>query len=258
MFWHGPALSRIERLCMTSFLEQGHAVHLHAYQAPGGVPQGVTLRDAGAVLSPELFFVHKKTASPAAFADWFRYRVLLQEGGIWSDTDVVCLKPLAFRSEEIYGWQDANVINNAILGLPPNHPLAKWMSDCCEHPNRILPYDDGPTRRRKWRRRLFEGNRRGNVKWGEYGPQGFTAAARYLGYAGRGLPAEQFYPIPYQDWQRVFYEPATNIAAALQSSSAIHLWNEMTRREPGFDKNASFSADSLFEQLCSRYLTNDS
>jgi hypothetical protein len=258
MFWHGPALSRIERLCMMSFLEQGHAVHLHTYEAPAGVPRDVTVCDAGAVLPREAFFVHKKTGSPAAFADWFRYRVLLERGGIWSDTDVVCLKPLIFVNEEIYARQDANVINNAILGLPANHPLATWMSECCESPNRILPYDDGPTRRRKWRRRLLEGNRRGNVKWGEYGPKGFTEAARYLGYADQALPPEHFYPIPYKEWRRVFYEPATTIEAALHSSSAIHLWNEMTRREPRFDKNASFPADSLFERLCSRYLTNDS
>ena len=257
MFWHGPALSRIERLCMVSFLKCGHELHLHTYQMPSGVPEGVTLCDGRAVLPRESFFVHKKTGSPAAFADWFRYRVLLQQGGIWSDTDVVCLKPLTYASPEIYARQDATVINNAVLGLPAGHALAQWMSECCEQPNRILPYDDGPTRRRKWRRRLLEGNRRGNVKWGEYGPKGFTEAAHHLGYAGHALPPEHFYPISYREWRRVFYDPAPTIEQSLRTSSAIHLWNEMTRREAGFDKNGRFAADSLFEQLCSRYLTSD-
>jgi hypothetical protein len=32
----------------------------------------------------------------------------------------------------------------------------------------------------------------------------------------------------------------------------------MTRRAHGFDVNARFPADSLFEQLCARYLKTDS
>ena len=34
MFWHGPPLSRIERLCMSSFVAHGHAVRLHVYEEP--------------------------------------------------------------------------------------------------------------------------------------------------------------------------------------------------------------------------------
>jgi hypothetical protein len=242
---------------MASFAAQGHEVHLHVYEAPHGIPQEVTIKDANEILPRQLFFLHRKTGSPAAFADWFRYRVLHARGGIWSDTDVVCLRPLSFSNDEIYAWQDATLINNAVLGLPAAHPLARWMSECCEHPNRVLPYDDGPTRRRKWRRRLFGGHR-GNVKWGEYGPEGFTKAARFLGYADRALPPQQFYPVPFRAWRRVFFEPAASIEPQLQSSSALHLWNEMTRREPSFDKNARFDPDSLFEHLCQRYLTSDS
>ena len=37
-------------------------------------------------------------------------------------------------------------------------------------------------------------------------------------------------------------------------SRALHLWNEMMRREPDFDKNKRFAPSSLFEQLCRRYL----
>jgi hypothetical protein len=44
----------------------------------------------------------------------------------------------------------------------------------------------------------------------------------------------------------------------VEASVALHLWNEMTRRQPGFDKNAPFPPDSLFERLCRRYLKNDS
>jgi hypothetical protein len=58
MFWHGPALSRLERLCMASFVANGHTVLLHAYEPPANVPNGVTICDAAKVLPRERLFAH--------------------------------------------------------------------------------------------------------------------------------------------------------------------------------------------------------
>ncbi|HTE41929.1 MAG TPA: glycosyltransferase, partial [Steroidobacteraceae bacterium] len=127
MFWHGAALTRVERLAMASFAAHGHPVHLHAYQPLQRVPEGVRLVDASTILPEQDVFRHAKTGSLAMFADWFRYRVLLAKGGIWSDTDVVCLRPLVYGQTEIYAWEDEHKINNAILGLAAGHPLAAWM-----------------------------------------------------------------------------------------------------------------------------------
>jgi hypothetical protein len=258
MFWHGPALSRIERLCMTSFVANGHAVKLHVYDEPVGVPRGVTLADAGKVLPRDRLFAHAESGSFALFADWFRYRLLLEYGGLWVDTDVVCLRPFNYATAEIFGWQDATVINNAVLGLPRGHRLAQWMSDCCEHPNRIQPYDSRKMRRRKLMRRLFPGSARARMSWGETGPAGLTAAARHLACTDAALPFWHFYPIHYLNWHTVFDESLRDNAALASGSYGLHLWNEMARRRPGFDKNGRFPAVSLFEQLCVRYLTSDS
>jgi hypothetical protein len=192
----------------------------------------------------------------AQFADWFRYRVLYAHGGVWADTDVVCLQALAYEDPEIYAWEDERQINNAVLGLPAGSALALWMAQCCENPNRILPYDDGRSKRRKWRRRFLEGNRRANVKWGEFGPVGFTAAAQYFGLTQKALPAWHFYPIHYRQWQSVFAN-TEDCDLVFGQSRTVHLWNEMMRRESGFDKNARFAANSLFEQLCARYLKEE-
>jgi hypothetical protein len=253
MFWHGPALSRVEQLAMSSFLAHGHPVHLHVYREPGGVPRGVELIDAGATLPETELFVHERSGSIAAFADWFRYRLLNRQGGLWADTDIICLRPWQYATPEIFARQDEHTINNAVLGLSRGHALAAFLARCCEQPNRILPYDSFRTRRRKLVRRLFRGNRRGNIDWGEYGPAGLTAAATHLGYADRALPAWHFYPITYRNWRTIF-EPSTAATnAALERSCGLHVWNEMTRQAPGFDKNAHFAPDSLFEQLCMRH-----
>lgn len=252
MFWHGSALTRLERLCMTSFAANGHTLRLHVYDELVDVPAGVELADAELVLPRHLLFRDEKSGSLAAFADWFRYRLLLEYGGIWADTDVVCLRPFDYTDTEIYGWMDQTVINNAVLGLPRNHPLAAWMAECCERPNRFLPYDSLRVRRRKVQR-LLAGNRRGNIKWGEYGPDGLTQAARHFGVHVKALPFWHFYPIHYLNWRTVFDDSLRDNPDILGTSRALHLWNEMTRRAPGFDKNGRFASCSIFEQLCARY-----
>lgn len=254
MFWHGDEPSRLERMCMSSFVAHGHHVMLHVYDAPRGVPQGIELVDATLTLPRSSLFRQRETGSLAAFADWFRYKLLYEQGGIWVDTDVVCLKPFTYRHPEVFAWQDESHINNAVLGLPAGSELAQWMIECCERPNRVRPYDDRHTRKLKRRRRWLRGNRRDDTEWGESGPIGFTAVARHLDRAADALPPWHFYPIHFSDWKSIFDGNAAQHHALLVNSSAVHLWNEMIRREPGFDKHGRFRSDSLFEQWCDQYL----
>jgi hypothetical protein len=256
MFWHGRPLSRIERLSMSSFLANGHPVHLHAYDTIAGMPTGVTLHDAAKVLPASAIFRHEKSGSIAAFADWFRYRLLYEHGGIWADTDMICLKPLEYETDEVFGWMDSQTINNALLGLPKGHRLSHWMAQCCEHPNRWLPYDNSRTRRRKLKRRL-KLNRRGNIQWGEYGPDGITRAAHHFGMADRAQPFWHFYPLHYKQWRAAFDLSLAQNSAFTAQSKAVHLWNEMFRSDRTFNKDAAFPPPSLFEQLWSRYVKSD-
>lgn len=254
MFWHGPPISRLEQLCMSSFIANGHTLLLHVYDEPANVPRGVTLTDAGKILPRDRLFKHAESGSFALFADGFRYRLLLEHGGLWVDTDVVCLKPFVFASSEIFAWQDERVINNAVLGLPKGHRLAQWMNDVCEQPNRALPYDSVKMRRRKLMRQWLPGNARSRTSWGETGPNGLTAAAQHLHCTGAALPFWHFYPIHYLNWHTVFDSSLRDNPSLIAASHGLHLWNEMSRRSPGFDRNGRFPPDSLFEQLCSRYL----
>jgi hypothetical protein len=92
------------------------------------------------------------------------------------------------------------------------------------------------------------------VRWGEYGPTGLTAAARYLGYLERALPRAHFNPVRCEHWQTLF-ESRTAVSPPWSTQSrTVHLWNEMMQRTPGFDKNGRYPADSPFEELCRRYL----
>jgi hypothetical protein len=254
MFWHGAPLSRMERLSMASFIAQEHPLDLYVYEEPRSLPAGVRLRDAEQVLPRSLLFHSRHTRSLAPFADWFRYRLLLERGGLWADADVVCLKPLTFSDPLVFGWADAELVNNAVLGMPAGHPLAAWMNEICEHPNRVVPYDGLDVRLKKWRRQLLHRDARARLRWGELGPKGLTRAARHLGFLDRARPERDFYPVRCPAWRILFEDSAESRALTLAESYCVHLWNEMTRRQPGFVRDGPFPPESPFERLCRRYL----
>jgi hypothetical protein len=253
MFWHGAPLSRVEQLSLASFVHHGHPVHLYTYEAIDGVPAGVTMRDASEILSRDLIFRHRRTQSIAPFADWFRYLLLFQRGGIWADTDVVCLKPFDYAQPRVFGWQDEELINNAVIGLPVGDPLASWMASACEYPNRWLPYDNLGIRIRKLQRRFLRGNDRGDIRWGEGGPIGLTRAIAHFGYTAEALPPWHFYPVPHQSFLDLFRSPKPDERVHFEHSYAVHLWNNLIDKQAAGRKDQRFPADSPFEQLWRRY-----
>ena len=253
MFWHGRPLSRIERLSMTSFVRNGHPVHLYVYDEPSGVPAGVRVMNASDIVPRSELFMHRRRNSIAPFSDWFRYRLLFERGGLWSDTDIVCLEPFDYSNPVVFAWQDDRHLNNAVLGLPAGDALAKWLATCCEQPNRMLPYDDLSARLLKMKRWL-RGRGREDIRWGETGPYGLTGAARHLDYTKHALPSWHFYPIRYEDHHALFESPRAGRPATFEGSRAVHLWNQLVEDGKTLDRNAQFPADSPFEQLCARYV----
>src|SRR5262245_50684591 len=104
-FWHGPELPPLSRACLHSFVETGHAVTLHVYDEPRGVPPGVALADASRILSRDQIFIQRTHRTIAPFTDRFRYELLARDAGAWIDCDLLCLKPLT-ASPHIFGWED--------------------------------------------------------------------------------------------------------------------------------------------------------
>lgn len=252
--WIGPELSVLEQLSLRSFLSCGHDVELFVYQDVKQIPAGVRLRDAGEILHESLVFRHRRGGGLSGFANWFRYVLLFQEGGMWVDTDVICLKPFDFQQRLVFGRQDVGMINNAVLGGKPGEQLFRIMARQAESPNTRLPYDDIRERRTKWVRKYLQRNRRNNIKRGEIGPRGITKAIDYLGLQEFALPYTAFYPIHPKCWDAIFDSTYHDVEKFFPESYAIHLWNEMICNRAGIDKNATFAPHSLIEALKSRYL----
>ena len=84
MLWVSGPLSRLARLSLASFRGQGYRVTLWSYDPAG---TGEAAEDAAAVLP----MGHDEASNLAHLSSLFRYRVLAERGGIWSDMDVVAL-----------------------------------------------------------------------------------------------------------------------------------------------------------------------
>jgi len=83
--WIGESLSVIEQLALCSFLYHGHRVELFIYDDVANIPDGVIVRDGNEILGADKIFVYRKGQSYSGFANWFRYRMLHDEGGVRID-----------------------------------------------------------------------------------------------------------------------------------------------------------------------------
>ena len=228
--WVGPELSVMEQLSVSSFLRHGHQYHLYVYGDVKNIPSGTIVKDGNEVLPASRIFQYKQQASYSGFSNFFRYKLLLERGGWWVDTDTICLKPFDFADEYVFSSEMAmgqEFINSGICKAPAGSEVMAYAWGVCEKkdPDQLV--------------------------WGETGPRLIAAAVQRCGLEKYKQPPEVFCPLGYADWQKVL-EPGANLKLS-ERSYAIHLWNERWRAA-GQDKNASYPDDCFYEQLKRRYL----
>lgn len=223
--WIGPALGPVERACLKSVLNQGHPLALYCYREPAGVPDGVELRDASAII-PERRIIRHRTGSFALFANWFRYELQRREAGTWVDCDVYLLSPLNGASPYLFGEEAPGRINNAVLRLPPDSPLLPPLLALFEE--RSVPPWLPFRARTAARLRLWRRGRSGlaSMPWGSAGPDALSYLAKRHGLSRLAVPPELLYPAPWQDalW---IADPGKWLEDVITPRTvAVHLWNE--------------------------------
>jgi len=193
-----------------------------------GVPDDVDVRDAREILPESMVFQYSEFKTVAGFANYFRYKLLLDRGGWWSDVDSVCLRrldfdgPYVFSSERHEGVQ---YINNGNLRAPRGSAIFAEAWERCRA-------KDPAT-----------------MRFGEMGPRLVSELVAKHDLAAFVQPPEVFCPLGYEEWERVLDPEPPPLPG---EARALHLWNEMWRRAQR-DKNASYAATSLYERLKSRY-----
>ena len=232
-YWGGGPLSRLEVLCLTSFIRNGARYNLFTYEEPDDVPEGVTLRDASKILPAERMFLYPagtlNEGSLSGFSNLFRYTLLQDNGGWWVDTDVCCLRAFGADPTELYVREETRsgefFVASCLFRAPPKSDVLR---NCVE---------------------TFARKDVSKVVHGETGPALLTDAVRHCGRENAVQPGEKFLPVPWWDYERLFFDEQLSIDHCF----TVHFWNTMLRTD-GTDKNASFPTNSIFERLKRRYL----
>lgn len=136
--WIGSELQSLELLTIKSFLDMGANFNLWHYKPiKTKLPKELNLRNANEILPEESIFQYPKNTylgfgggSFAGFSDVFRYKVLYEHGGWWTDMDVVCLKPLNEITED-YWFRFHGILSVVanIIKCPPKSRLMKLCFD---------------------------------------------------------------------------------------------------------------------------------
>lgn len=133
--WVGEnPLKKIEILTLKSFVEMGANFYLWNYNnIKQKLPDGVTLKNANEILEekhifkrPDRMFFEFGGGNYVSFSDVFRYKVLYELGGWWSDLDVLCLKPInEIKDEYWFRFHGVLPAVGNIMKCPPKSELMK-------------------------------------------------------------------------------------------------------------------------------------
>jgi len=186
----------------------------------------------------------------ALFSNLFRY-VGLQRGlGAWVDADVLMLRSIADIGDHIFGWEDDDHINGAILRLPADSPLLRR---AIRNMRARVPIDPRWTWGAIVKQRALGCIGRqiplGKLPWGVAGPAAITAYAKRYGIANLAQPLDVFYPI---HWSKVasLLDPAADIEASITPQTrAVHLWNTGLRDR----KDTPPPHGSYLARMCERH-----
>jgi mannosyltransferase OCH1-like enzyme len=228
--WIGSELSVMEQLSISSFLLNGHEYHLYVYDELKNIPVGTVIKNANEILPSSSIFQYKQHPTYAGFANFFRYKLLLERGGWWADTDTICLKPFHFLEEHVFATEicrGLEVVNSGIIKAPIGSQAMAYAWEVCQtkEPQQLV--------------------------WGETGPRLLGEAVRKHSLQQYMKPHYVFCPIGYLEWHKVLESDGEVVLD--EGNCAIHLWNEMWR-VAGQDKDQQYHRNCLFEQLKGTYL----
>jgi len=227
--WIGPRLSTMERLTIQSFLHHGHEFHLYVYDDVEGIPEGTRVCDGNEILPRSMIFVYRDHQSYSGFSNYFRYKLLLDCGGWWVDTDQVCLRPFVTEDDYVFasepGKQGDDVICAGAIKAPRGSEAMQYAWDVCASKDTAT------------------------LKWGEVGPRLVAETVHRFGLEKYVRSSRVFCPIGDADWSTIISARCPTLPS---ESLGVHLWNERWRRD-GRDKDAEYPADSLYERLKRRF-----
>lgn len=236
--WIGQRLGDLELASIRSFQRMGHPFTLYSYDPIENLPDGIELAPAADILPVRQILRHSRDQSPAPHSDLFRYAMISLTGKTWVDMDMIAVRPFAFDTPWVFGFEDAQQVNNAVLCLPKYSMTLRELCTLCTDTRGVPPHIAG-ARRLKYRLRgIFTGGVPiSRWPWGATGPRALTHFLRQTGEINHALPQSAFYAIPQSDVRRFVTPDALTRADLPPDAWAVHLWardlRQVLRRDYG-------------------------
>ncbi|XP_073485106.1 alpha-1,4-N-acetylglucosaminyltransferase-like [Aquarana catesbeiana] len=167
-------------------------------------------------------------------SDACRFALIWKYGGIYTDTDVISLRPIP--QDHFLAAQDVTTTSSGVLGLSSHYQLAwQFMENFVE-------------------------NYRGEI-WGHQGPGVVTRVVKKL----CGMPVfnstddvmctnisyfhpQRFYPISYPSWRRYFV--VWENVPTFNDSYGLHLWNFMNNEGKSMVPGSNTLVELLYRKQC--------
>ena len=255
--WVGKTLPLLAQLCIKSFLDHGHEFQLFTYRHYDNIPEGTTVRDAREILPEDVIFTDSYN-SLASFSDWFRMKFLSEEGGIWSDMDVICLRedlPIELL------WccrQDSHTVATGFMAFPAQHVVPMTLCMLATDPASSAPWDNEADMARKQKMKEEYPDvreRRKRIPWGYCGPVGMTKAMAHFALLSKVALPSQLYPVRWMEWQKCYDGTLTLSHPQLCNAWAIHVWGEKLRQSGG-DAWKNMNRFSIVGELLDKHFPN--
>ncbi|MFN6252263.1 MAG: glycosyltransferase [Alphaproteobacteria bacterium] len=232
MFWAYGEFSRLERICVASFIKGGFDLKIWTYGEFENPILGAEIRDARQLVPEDQIF-RNRSGSYASFSDLFRYTILTKIGGLYVDTDVYALKHADELPKEKFlvterlpkGGLQAN--NNVIF--EPEVSRGSLVDLALAVAERFPRKD---------------------ITWGELGPTLLTALARAYRMHGYRVYEPEF-ANAFDPWECPQALTAPIPPEVPEKAFFLHFYSDMWRRR-NIEKNARFHPDSLYETYARR------
>jgi len=230
--WIGKKLSLINIISINSFLHNSYKYNLYVYEEVENIPKGVNILDGNDILPDSAIWHYGKgfnKGSPSSFSNEFRYTLLYENGGLWTDTDVVLLKKLELNDEFIFISEMNNekqqVTTSVMYSKDSKQDIFK---DCI---NEIKNMDTNI------------------IRHGDIGPVLFNYKVREFDLLNYVLPTAKFCPI---HWFELFniIDPTYKLS---EESVSVHLWQSRWKTD-GIDEYKEYDKNCIYEKLKRKYL----
>src|SRR5690554_4609837 len=235
MLWVHGELSPPERLAAASFVVNGFRLKLWSYDRVTNLPRGVELCDAREIVPESRVFTYGN-GSYAGFADLFRYSVLCREGGLWADTDVICLvNASALRALGDNGFLVSERTRGGSVQINVNvihhpSPAPGDLIDLARVVAERFPVD--------------------TMVWGDIGPKLATTLVKAYPRLAPPIMAPDFAnPVDWWECPRRLLSASTRLPS---EAWFLHAYNETWRRA-GQDKSPPYPAGSVLAEVFARY-----